>query len=153
MLLYNILHISNLKIIYLSLFNKVLGNHFSISLIIIKKTFSFSLIVIFPLSILLFFSQFALCVLLKIELSHYSRYEFYFTLLEKGTLWQNTPLWKILGQFPPSIIRGFPPKLVKFLDSPQERASLWVPPKSLQPLQNHSPLGVRCLPMYVNIYL
>ena len=33
MLLYNILHISNLKIIYLSLFNKVLGNHFSISLI------------------------------------------------------------------------------------------------------------------------
>ena len=73
MLLYNILHISNLKIIYLSLFNKVLGNHFSISLIIIKKTFSFSLIVIFPLSILLFFSQFALCVLLKIELSYYSR--------------------------------------------------------------------------------
>ena len=87
MLLHNRLHITNLKIIHLSLFYNVLGNHlliilfFSVSLIIINKTFSFSLIVILLLSILLFFSHFALCVLLKIVLSYYGRYEFYVNIL------------------------------------------------------------------------
>ena len=87
MLLHNRLHITNLRIIHLSLFYNVLGNHlliilfFSVSLIIINKTFSFSLIVILLLSILLFFSHFALCVLLKIVLSYYGRYEFYVNIL------------------------------------------------------------------------